>query len=458
MQAQFPANRLVAVSPSGPLTSRPSGRLSGIAEVPGDKSISHRALMLGAVAVGRTEIHGLLEGDDVLRTAAAMAALGARVDRGDDGCWRVDGVGVGGLGEPNAVLDLGNSGTGARLIAGLLASHDLTAFVTGDASLAGRPMARVIEPLRRMGAQFVTRAGDRLPMAVIGAPAAMPIAYRPPVASAQVKSAVLLGGLNAAGITTVIEQRPTRDHSEHMLRHFGAEVAVEPAEDGAEAISLIGQPELAGQRVQVPRDISSAAFPLVAALLVPDSEVTLPGVGLNPRRAGLIETLIEMGGDIELANQRVEAGEPVADIRARSSELRGVDVPPERAPAMIDEYPVLAVAAACAVGTTRMLGVGELRVKESDRLAMMAAGLTACGAAVETDTDSLTVMSNGAAPPGGAEVATALDHRIAMSFLVLGCVTEQPIAVDDAKPIVTSFPGFAELMNGIGADIGRDAP
>ena len=439
-----------------PLTSHSTGKLSGTIRVPGDKSISHRALMLGALAVGRTRVEGLLEGEDVLRTATAMTALGADVDRQPDGTWHVDGVGVGGLGEPSTVLDMGNSGTAARLLTGVLASHGLTAFMTGDASMVKRPMARVTVPLVRMGAQFVTREGGRMPMAVIGTRSPVPITYTLPVASAQVKSAVLLAGLNAPGVTTVIEPHATRDHSENMLRHFGAEIAIDDAEEGGQAISITGEPELTGRAITVPGDISSAAFPIVAALLRPDSDITITGVGINPRRTGLIDTLIEMGGRIELLNRRDEAGEPVADIRVQGSELRGVDVPPDRAPSMIDEYPVLSVAAACAEGTTRMLGVGELRVKESDRLAITAAGLAACGITVDAGADSLTVQGAGqgaGVPEGGATVATELDHRIAMTFLVLGMASRSPVAIDDARPIDTSFPGFAALMNGIGASL-----
>ncbi len=439
-----------------PLTSHPTGGLSGTIRVPGDKSISHRALMLGALAVGRTGIEGLLEGEDVLRTAAAMGALGAEVVRGDDGSWHVDGVGVGGLTEPSSVLDMGNSGTAARLLTGVLATHGLTAFMTGDASLVKRPMARVTVPLVRMGAQFVTREGGRLPMAVVGTRSPVPITYTLPVASAQVKSAVLLAGLNTPGVTTVIEPHATRDHSENMLRHFGAEISVDDAEDGGMAIALTGEPELTARNIVVPGDISSAAFPIVAALIRPDSDITLTGIGINPRRTGLLDTLIEMGGRIELLNRRDEAGEPVADIRVQGSDLRGVDVPPERAPSMIDEYPVLGIAAACAEGTTRMLGVGELRVKESDRLAMTAAGLDACGITVDAERESLTVQGAGqgaGVPEGGATVATELDHRIAMSFLVLGMASRSPVAIDDAQPIETSFPGFAELMNGLGASM-----
>lgn len=428
--------------------------------MPGDKSISHRALMLGALAVGETTISGLLEGEDVLRTAAAMRALGARIDQGDadlgssanGGVWRVRGRGIGGLAEPDDVLDMGNAGTGARLLMGLLASHRLTAFLTGDASLRRRPMGRVAAPLRLMGAEIVSRGGDRLPLAVIGTAEPMPITYRLPVPSAQVKSAVLLAGLNTPGETTVIEPEPTRDHTELMLRHFGASLRVEALAEGR-AVTVIGQPELTGQAIRVPADPSSAAFPLVAALIRPGSRLRLPGVGMNPHRIGLIETLREMGADIVAENPRTEAGEPVADLIVSASELIGVEVPAARAPSMIDEYPILAVAAACARGRTVMRGLAELRVKESDRLAAVANGLAACGVAVEAGADSLIVEGSGQPPAGGAVISSGLDHRIAMAFLVLGMAASAPVGVDDAAPIETSFPGFAALMNGIGARI-----
>jgi 3-phosphoshikimate 1-carboxyvinyltransferase len=420
--------------------------------VPGDKSISHRALMLGALAVGETRIEGLLEGEDVLRTAAAMRALGASAVREHDGTWRVRGRGIGGLQEPAEVLDLGNAGTGARLLMGLLATHPLTAFLTGDASLRGRPMARVAKPLQEMGARIVARDGCRLPLVVIGTAEPVPISYRLPVASAQVKSAVLLAGLNTRGETAVIEPEPTRDHTELMLRYFGVELRVEMTNLGRRT-TIVGQPEISGRRLAVPADPSSAAFPLVAAALLPGSEVTLTGVGINPHRIGLIETLREMGADIALADQRREAGEPVADIRVGGHRLTGVDVPAARAPSMIDEYPVLAVAAAGAAGTTVMRGLGELRVKESDRLAAIAAGLRTCGVAVEDGPDSLVVHGNGGRPRGGGRIVTHLDHRIAMAFLVLGSVAEQPVEIDDGSPIETSFPGFLPLMNGLGAAI-----
>ncbi|HYD31757.1 MAG TPA: 3-phosphoshikimate 1-carboxyvinyltransferase [Azospirillaceae bacterium] len=438
-----------------PLVSRVTDALSGTVTVPGDKSISHRALMMGALAVGETTIHGLLEGEDVLHTAEAMRALGSAVDRGQDGVWRVRGVGIGALAEPNRVLDMGNSGTAARLMIGLVSTHPITTFFTGDASLAKRPMARVTQPLGKMGAAFTARSGGRLPLAVIGTDRPVPIEYRLPVPSAQVKSAIILAGLNVPGVTTVIETEPTRDHSELMLRHFGAKVTTTTLEDGAQAVSVTGQPELTGRPVNVPADPSSAAFLVVAALLRPGSEVIIANVGMNPRRTGLFRTLREMGGDITFLNERIEAGEPVADLRVRASRLKGVTVPPDRAPSMIDEYPVLGVAAACAEGTTTMLGLAELRVKESDRLAMIAEGLAACGVKVEAGADTLTVHGSGKPPQGGATVATAMDHRIAMSFLVLGTSTDEPVAVDDGSFIDTSFPGFVSLMNGLGARIGR---
>ncbi|MHB1217682.1 MAG: 3-phosphoshikimate 1-carboxyvinyltransferase [Alphaproteobacteria bacterium] len=436
-----------------PLVSRMADALKGEARVPGDKSISHRALMTGALAIGESRIEGLLEGDDVLRTAAALRALGARVERKAPGSWAVAGLGVGGLGEPDQVLDMGNSGTGARLLMGLVATHAFTAHFTGDASLVKRPMARVTAPLERMGANFLTRSGGRLPLAVIGTGEPVPISYRLPVPSAQVKSAILYAALNTPGETTVIEPQPTRDHTELMLRHFGAELRVETHGDGARAVTLVGQPELTARDLRVPADISSAAFPLVAALLTPGSEITLPEVGINPLRAGLIETLREMGADLRLANERVVAGERVADLVVRCGTLKGIEVQAERAPRMIDEYPILAVAASCARGTTRLRGLAELRVKESDRLSAIARGLAACGVTVAVDGDDLTVEGTGAPPKGGARVESELDHRIAMSFLVLGMVAKEPVSVDDGEPIETSFPIFVSLMNRLGARI-----
>jgi len=444
------------------LTAKPCEAISGAARVPGDKSISHRALMLGGLACGESVVKGLLEGEDVLRTVAAMRALGAEVERRDDGTWRVRGRGIGGLVEPDAVLDLGNSGTGARLLLGLLASHPLTAMMTGDASLRSRPMGRVIEPLTSMGGRFAARRGQRLPLSVEGCERPLPIRYRLPVASAQVKSAVLLAGLSAPGETRVIEPQATRDHTEIMLRSFGVDVRVEPAENdgnGAREIVLTGQPEIAGREIAVPSDPSSAAFPTVAALLLPGSELRLTGVCLNPHRTGLYDTLREMGADIAFENRRDDGGEDVADLLIRAGRLQGVEVPAERAPSMIDEYPVLAVAAAAAEGTTVMRGLGELRVKESDRLAAMARGLAACGVEVEEGPDSLTVRGSGGRPPGGNNrpIETHLDHRIAMSFLVLGSAAERPVTVDDGAAIETSFPDFAGFMNGLGADIAPDS-
>ncbi len=442
-------------SPTPPpgLVATPGRPLAGETAVPGDKSISHRALMLGGVAAGTSEIEGLLEGEDVLRTAAAMRALGARVERLGPGQWRVSGRGVGGLVEPEDVLDLGNSGTSARLLMGLVATSPLLAMFTGDASLRRRPMARVARPLEQMGARIAAREGTRLPLALIGAEAPLPIAYRLPVASAQVKSAVLLAGLNTPGETTVIESQATRDHTELMLRHLGAELRVEAQADGGRAITLKGEPELNGAHIVVPGDPSSAAFPLVAALLVPGSEVTLRTVGTNPLRTGLFQTLAEMGADLRLIPRGLEAGEPVADLVARAGPLKGVDVPGSRAPSMIDEYPVLAVAAACAEGTTVLRGLAELRVKESDRLSAIAEGLRASGVRAEIAGDDLIIEGTGRPPAGGATIATRLDHRIAMAFLVLGLAAERPVAVDDASPIDTSFPGFARLMAGLGAHL-----
>lgn len=436
------------------LISNSAGALSGATVLPGDKSISHRSLLLGALAVGETAVHGLLEGEDVLNTVKAIRKLGAQAKRNEAGVWHIHGVGIGGLREPGSVIDFGNSGTGARLLLGVLAGHPITAFITGDASLCSRPMSRVTGPLSGFGARFVTREGGRLPIAVTGATDPIPITYRLQVASAQVKSAVLLAGLNAPGYTTVIEPEPTRDHTELMLRHFGAELEISEGDDGASHIRLTGHPELSGRQVVVPGDPSSAAFPAVAAAILPGSDVTLTGVGMNPRRTGLFETLIEMGADIDRRNECIEAGEPVADLRIRGGRLRGVEVPPERAPRMIDEYPILAVAAAIAKGDTVMRGVKELRVKESDRLAAVAQGLSACGVSVEEGDDYLIVHGKGSQAPGGGAVATDLDHRIAMSFLVLGAASEKPVRVDDAGPIDTSFPGFVDLMNRLGASIG----
>jgi 3-phosphoshikimate 1-carboxyvinyltransferase len=440
-----------------PMISEASGPLTGAAEVPGDKSISHRALILGALAVGETRITGLLEGQDVLDTAQAMRAFGATVTRQGPGEWSVLGVGVGGFAEPDRVIDCGNSGTGVRLIMGAMATSPIAATFTGDESLNRRPMGRVTDPLALFGAQAWGRSGGRLPMTVIGAAEPVPVRYRLPVPSAQVKSAVLLAGLNAPGQTAVIEAEPTRDHTERMLRGFGAEVAVEDTAEGR-VITLTGQPELAPQAVAVPRDPSSAAFPVCAALLVPGSDITVPGVSRNPTRNGLFATLVEMGADLAFENPREEGGEPVADLRVRfTGALKGVETPPDRAASMIDEFPVLAALAACAEGATVMRGVRELRVKESDRIDAMARGLGACGVRVEDTEDTLTVHGAGAGGvPGGATVESRLDHRIAMSFLVLGLAAKAPIRVDDGSPIATSFPAFEPLMQGLGSTIRRE--
>lgn len=439
-----------------PMKSRKSGPLRGVAEVPGDKSISHRALIFGAMAVGETKITGLLEGQDVLDTAKAMRAFGATVTRHGAGAWTVNGVGVGGFQEPADVLDVGNSGTGARLIMGTMATTPITATFTGDASLRKRPMGRVTDPLSLFGARAYGRQGGRLPMTIVGAANPVPVRYALPVASAQVKSAVLLAGLNAPGETVVIEREPTRDHSERMLVGFGAELHVERTAEG-HVITLTGQPELRPQTVAVPRDPSSAAFPVCAALIVEGSDILVPGVSQNLTRNGLYLTLVEMGADIDFQNPREEGGEPVADLRVRfSGNLKGIEVPPERAPSMIDEYPVLSVVAAFATGRSVMRGVKELRVKESDRIDAMARGLEACGVRVEEDEDTLIVHGMGpGGVPGGATCATHIDHRIAMSFLVCGLAAKAPVAIDDGSPIQTSFPVFEGLMRGLGALIER---
>ena len=438
------------------ISRRAAAPLAGRIAAPGDKSISHRALMFGALAIGETRISGLLTGEDVLRTAAAMRALGAEVTRDSDGTWRVAGRGIGGLTEPADVLDMGNSGTAARLLCGILASHPVFSVMTGDASLRGRPMRRVIDPLSATGATFWAREGGRLPLAIQGATDAMALDYRVPVPSAQVKSAILLAGLNAPGITRVEEPEATRDHTENMLRHFGATVSVQVNGSGR-IVELHGQPELRSADVAVPGDPSSAAFPLVAALLVPGSKVTIPAVGLNPLRTGLFLCLEEMGASVTVRNRRIEGGEPVGDLDIAGGALTAIDVPAERAPSMIDEYPILAVAAACAAGTTRMRGLKELRVKESDRLAATAALLATNGVKVEIEGDDMIVHGTGQPPAGGGTVASHMDHRIAMSALVLGIVAAAPVTVDDAGFIDTSFPDFIGLMNAIGAAIGPAA-
>lgn len=439
-----------------PMISTACGPLTGEAHVPGDKSISHRALILGALSVGETRIEGLLEGEDVLDTALAMRAFGAEVTQHGGGRWSVFGVGVGGFAEPDQVIDCGNSGTGVRLIMGAMATSPISATFTGDASLNKRPMARVTDPLALFGTQSVGRAGGRLPMTLVGAADPVPVRYVVPVPSAQVKSAVLLAGLNAPGQTVVIEREATRDHTERMLAGFGAEIVTRDTEEGRE-ITLTGQPELVAQDIVVPRDPSSAAFPVCAAIIVPGSDVLVPNIGLNPTRAGLFATLQEMGADLTFENLHEEGGEPVADLRARfSPDLKGIEVPPDRAASMIDEYPVLSVVAACAQGRTVMRGVKELRVKESDRIEAMAAGLRANGISVEDGPDWWTVTGLGHGNiPGGATVASHLDHRIAMSFLVLGMVTQAAVTVDDGGPIATSFPVFEPLMQALGAQITR---
>lgn len=435
-----------------PMIAHKSGPLTGEAHVPGDKSISHRSLILGALSVGTTTIKGLLEGDDVLDTAKAMRAFGAIVTQHAAGNWSVDGVGVGGFCEPDTVIDCGNSGTGVRLIMGAMATHPIRATFTGDASLNKRPMARISDPLALFGAQTYGRSGGRLPMTIIGAETPTPVRYEVPVPSAQVKSAVLLAGLNTPGKTVVIEQEATRDHTERMLRGFGAEISVQITDAGRE-ITLTGQPELQPQDITVPRDPSSAAFPVCAALITEGSDVLVPNIGLNPTRSGLFTTLREMGADLEYENERVEGGEPVADLRARfSPNMRGIEVPSERAASMIDEYPILSVVAANAQGDTVMRGVKELRVKESDRIDAMATGLRANGVTVEDGPDWWIVSGCGAqAVPGGAKCASHLDHRIAMSFLILGMASKNPVSIDDGSPIATSFPIFESLMAALGA-------
>ncbi len=439
-----------------PMTSHPCGPLTGTAEVPGDKSISHRSLILGAMAVGETKISGLLEGEDVLDTAKAMRAFGAEVTDHGNGEWTVHGVGVGGFAEPDQVIDCGNSGTGVRLIMGAMATCPISATFTGDASLNKRPMARVTDPLALFGAQAVGRSGGRLPMTIVGAAEPVPVRYEVPVPSAQVKSAVLLAGLNAPGKTVVIEKEATRDHSERMLAGFGAEIAVEDTDEGR-VITLTGRPELKPQVIAVPRDPSSAAFPVCAALITPGSDVLVPGIGLNPTRAGLFTTLREMGADLTYENEREEGGEPVADLRAKySPDMKGINVPPERAASMIDEYPVLSVVAANATGTTMMGGVKELRVKESDRIDAMARGLRANGVTVDEGEDWWSVDGLGIGKvPGGGTCESFLDHRIAMSFMVMGMGAKTPVSVDDGSPIATSFPIFEPLMAALGAKVAR---
>jgi 3-phosphoshikimate 1-carboxyvinyltransferase len=436
-----------------PIEARAGGPLRGKVRVPGDKSISHRALILGALAVGETRISGLLEGEDVLNTAKSMRALGARVERTGDFAWVVQGVGVSGFAQPGVPLDFGNSGTGCRLVMGAVAGCPIAAVFDGDASLRSRPMRRVLDPLELMGAR-VTAGGDggRLPLTLTGAGDPVPIVYRTPVPSAQIKSAVLLAGLAAPGVTTVIEQEASRDHTELMLKHFGAEIVVSPEASFGRRIALTGQAELHGVEIIVPADPSSAAFPLVAALIVEGSDIMLPDVMTNPLRTGLFKTLREMGASIEEVEARSDTGEPMAQLRVRASRLRGVHVPPERAPSMIDEYLVLAVAASFAEGTTVMHGLKELRVKESDRLEATAAMLRVNGVAVEISGDDLIVQGGGHVPGGGL-VTTHMDHRIAMSALVMGMASDRPVKVDDAGFIATSFPNFIPMMRSLGAEL-----
>jgi 3-phosphoshikimate 1-carboxyvinyltransferase len=436
-----------------PLTARQSGPVQGRARVPGDKSISHRALILGALTVGETTVGGLLEGEDVLHTANAMRALGAHLERTGEQAWRIRGVGVAGFAQPVGPLDFGNSGTGCRLAIGAVAGSPVTVAFVGDESLRGRPMRRVLDPLEKMGARVLEVAdGGRLPLTIRGAADPVPIIYEPPVASAQLKSAVLLAGLAAPGETTVIEAEATRDHTERLLKHFGAKITSKSHGEHGRRIVLKGQPELEPANVLVPADPSSAAFPLVAALLAPGSELVLEAVMTNPLRTGLLTTLREMGASIEVVDKRDDGGEEIADLRVRTSTLKGVDVPAERAPSMIDEYPILAVAASFAEGVTRMRGVQELRVKESDRLAATVDMLRSNGVAVEIEGDDMIVQGKGR-PAGGAEVKTHMDHRIAMSALVMGLASENPVRIDDGAFIATSFPGFVELMRSIGADL-----
>lgn len=438
------------------LTAQKSPQLAGNPRIPGDKSISHRGLIFGALAVGETTVNGLLEAEDVLNTASVLRELGADIRRDENGTWHVHGVGVGGFAEPTQPLDHGNSGTGVRLMMGAVATTPITATFTGDASLRRRPMRRVLDPLALFGTQATGREGGLLPITMKGAANPVPVTYRLPVPSAQVKSAVLLAGLNAPGETTVLEAEATRDHTERMLTHFGAKVRVSKTGDGLTAITLTGQPELRAQRVVVPADPSSAAFPLVASLVVPGSKLTIPGVMLNPTRTGLLTVLKRMGADIDVVNQRMECGEIIGDLVVSASELKGTDVEPELAPSMIDEFPILAIAASFAEGKTRMNGLAELRVKESDRLAAVADGLKAIGVSFELGQDWLVVEGRGASRvPGGGVVTTHMDHRIAMSFLVAGLASNDPVTVDDIGFIATSFPTFVPMMEALGASFRR---
>jgi 3-phosphoshikimate 1-carboxyvinyltransferase len=455
--SNFGRFRMDEAAKLSPLTARKGGALKGTVTAPGDKSVSHRSLILGALTVGETKISGLLEADDVLNTAEAMRRLGADVTRQGEGEWRVHGVGVGGFREPADVLDFGNSGTGVRLTMGVVATTPITTIFTGDASLKRRPMRRVLDPLALFGAVADAREGGLLPVTLKGARTPFPIEHRLQVASAQVKSALLLAALNVPGRSTIIERAGTRDHTERMVKAFGGTIAVEPLADGASAIHVTGEAELKPTPIAVPSDPSSAAFPLIAALIVPGSEIVIKGVMLNPRRIGLIETLKDMGADITIANKRDNGGESIGDLVVRHSTLHGTDVPPERAPSMIDEYPVLSVAAAFAQGKTTMRGLEELRVKESDRLAAVAAGLKANGVSVEELADGMIIEGRGPdGVKGGGDVLTHMDHRIAMSFLVMGLASTNRVRVDDGSMIATSFPNFQALMSGLGAAIARD--
>lgn len=437
-----------------PAVASRSGPLKGRLKPPGDKSMSHRAFLLGLLAPGVTEASGVLEGDDVLRTAAACKALGAQVERLGEGRWRIAGSGLGTLLAPTGPLDFGNAGTGSRLMMGVVAGHAVAATFDGDASLRKRPMRRILDPLERMGASVLEQAeGGRCPIALRGAAEPIPIDYETPVASAQIKSAILLAGLNSPGRVSVREKEASRDHTEKMLAHFGAEIAVEPWGEAGRKVTLTGRPKLAPAPVAVPADPSSAAFAMVAALITPGSDVVIEGVMTNPLRTGLLTTLREMGADIETLDLRFEGGEEVADLRVRACALKGVDVPAARAPSMIDEYPILAVAAAFASGPTRMAGLQELRVKESDRLAAVAAGLIAAGAPCAIEGDDLIVEGGAGHVRGGGEVATHLDHRIAMSFLVMGLASAQPMRIDDERMIATSYPAFRADMTRLGARI-----
>ena len=430
-----------------------STNLTGSITIAGDKSISHRSIILGALSIGETTVDGLLESQDILATISAMQAFGAEIEKKADKKWHINGLGVGGLDEPEKVLDLGNSGTGVRLILGVAAGNPITSFFSGDESLSRRPMARVLKPLEMMGASFTSRTGGLLPLSCTGPQTLQPIDYSLPVASAQVKSAILLAGLNTPGKTIVREPTPTRDHTERMLKQFGSEISIETDDESQNIITLKGESELTGQDIVVPGDPSSAAFPMVAGILAEDSRIEIKNVGINPLRFGLFEILNEMGAKTELIQKHDGVGEPIADIVVKTSKLKGVTVPASIAPRMIDEYPILAVAAACASGTTTMLGLQELRVKESDRLAAMANGLKACGVTVEETSDSLTVHGTGGQIEGGARIQTQLDHRIAMSFLTLGLKAKNPIIIDNGTTINTSFPGFVETMKSLGANL-----